>query len=378
VPIKGLTDQVDTFRAFPQIATIRKGAPKGNNQPGQDLSYFRVEFAEQEEEAARRFLELYGAQPTDIDIILPFNEIERCWEAWNEAYVAGALVHRCDGEYVQYAINPNTGESLVRGGRDARTGEPAPCNGAAGCKPHGRLRVIVPGLQRLAYLLLVTGSKHDILSITQQLAAIRDLNGGQLAGIPLVLRRRPRKISTPGPDGKRRRYEKWLICIEADPKWVQAKIAALGVAAMPALDAGAELALPSGVVDADEEEGEEGEPSFVEAAPASPTGPASDDGHTVEGEVVQEGDCPHCGAPGVFHSGPFDECPARSSGEEPVELVCKDCGRPLQDYRANGKTYTVSQLVDIGQSTLDGSVRCGPCLKKRKEETLARQRRKGE
>jgi hypothetical protein len=115
----------------------------------------------------------------------------------------------------------------------------------------------------------------------------------------------------------------------------------------------------------------------TELASAEAT-PAKEGSEAVEGEDMQEDNCPHCGVPGLFHSGPFDECPARGSGEEPVEFVCKDCGRPLQDYQANGKKYTVSQLVDIGQNSLDGSIRCGPCLKKRKEETLARQRRKGE
>ena len=44
---------------------------------------------------------------------------------------------------------------------------------------------------------------------------------GRIAGIPFILRRRPRKISTPRPDGSRARYEKWLLSIEADPEWVK-------------------------------------------------------------------------------------------------------------------------------------------------------------
>ena len=331
MPIKGLTDQTDQYRAFPQIATIRKGAPKGKNQPGQDLKYFRVEFAEHEKEAATRFHKLYRDQPVDIDIVLPFNAIERVWEAWQEAYVAGALVHRCDGEFVRYAIDPHTGEILVRGGLDVKTGQPVPCNGTANCKPRGRLRVIVPGLQRLAYLLLVTGSKHDIINITQQLSAIRDLNGGQLAGIPLVLRRRPRKISTPGQDGKRRRYEKWLISIEADPQWVQAKIAALGLEAMPALEAGMELELPTST---DDEAGEDNNGSE----------------EAVEGEVV--GDAAEVGN----------------------AFPCVECGAPIVDYQVNGETYTASRLVEISDALKEkggpGHL-CGPCLKALKEKLQA-------
>ena len=41
MPIVGLTDR---GMAFPQIGDIRKGEPKGENQPGKDLRWFRVEF----------------------------------------------------------------------------------------------------------------------------------------------------------------------------------------------------------------------------------------------------------------------------------------------------------------------------------------------
>ena len=100
MPIKGLTDRPVGDRAFPQIGTIRKGAPKQANRPGKDLNHFRVEFTQGEEETAKHFHELYGDEPRDINIILPFDEIDRVWEAWNEAYLAGALIHRCDGENI--------------------------------------------------------------------------------------------------------------------------------------------------------------------------------------------------------------------------------------------------------------------------------------
>ena len=236
MPIKGMTDQLPRF---PQIGTIRKGAPKGKNRPGRDLTYFRVEFDEQEEETAERFREIYGEEPREISINLPFDEIDRCWEAWQEAYRAGALIHRCDGEFIEYGINTRTGEVLVRGGLHLETGERVPCSGKVGCKPHGRLRVIIPDLRRLAYLMVLTGSINDIVSISAQLQALRDLNGGRLRGLPLVLQRRPKRISTPsGPNGKRARRETWLLSIEADPRWVEAKLAQLEGASFLQLEAG--------------------------------------------------------------------------------------------------------------------------------------------
>jgi hypothetical protein len=232
VSIKGLTDRNEG--AFPQIGIIRKGAPKTQNAPGKDLAYFRVEFDEKEIQAAQDFVNRFTNAPTDITIMLPFNEIGRCWEAWRETYVAGAMIHRCDGERVQYAINSQTGERLVVNGI-GQNGQPVLCKGKAdGCRPIGRLRVIVPELQRLAYLMVLTTSIHDIINISNQLEAISAMTGGRLAGIPLVLRRRPKKISTPsGANGTRARREKWLVSIEADPEWVKVKLLQMKHDALP-------------------------------------------------------------------------------------------------------------------------------------------------
>lgn len=240
MPIKGLTDRNEG--AFPQIGVIRKGGPKQKMMKdgreisivGKDLPYFRVEFDDKETEAEAAFIAKFTTAPTDIVIVLPFDEIGRCWEAWRETYVAGAMIHRCDGELVQYAINSRTGEKLVINGIGL-DGQPVRCKGKAdGCKPIGRLRVIVPELKRLAYLVVMTTSIHDIINISDQLAGIASMNGGRLAGIPLVLRRRPKKISTPsGEAGKRARREKWLISIEADPEWVKAKLAKMHHDALP-------------------------------------------------------------------------------------------------------------------------------------------------
>jgi hypothetical protein len=74
---------------------------------------------------------------------------------------------------------------------------------------------------------------HDIANLSAQLEALKAVNGGRLAGIPMVLRRRPKKISTPKPDGTRARYTKWMLSIEADPGWVKAKLLEVKQAALP-------------------------------------------------------------------------------------------------------------------------------------------------
>jgi len=255
MPIKGLTDR---GLALPEIGQIRKGAkkPEDGKRPGADLTYFRVEFDEQEVNAAKRFKDIYKDKPAYIRIMFPFNEIERMWDAWYEAYTAGRMVARSDGEFITYQLD-DKGDIIVHNGVDATGAKvPHPENGIAGkdykgrdvkFKATGRLKVLIPELERAAYLTVMTTSVHDIVNISSQLAAFKELNQGQLAGIPFMLRRRPKEISTPSDNGQRVRRVKWLISIEADPEWVRAKLAQVRTLALPNIDEG--LLLPSGEVE---------------------------------------------------------------------------------------------------------------------------------
>lgn len=248
MPIKGLTDR---GLAFPEIGQIRKGAKKTESKPGADLTYFRVEFGDgpADQESARVFLATYGPQPREIRIILPFDEIDRMWDAWLEGYVAGRMVARADGDKYQYLVSSD-GSLVVKNGVDVKTNmerpyiDGQPCywyTNTRGervpvyCKPSGRLKVIIPELARAAYLTVLTTSIHDIGNISQQLEAFRQLNNGRIAGIPLVLRRRPKAISTPNPNDPtvRVRRVKWLLSIEADPEWVKLALSHAKKLALP-------------------------------------------------------------------------------------------------------------------------------------------------
>lgn len=248
MPIRGLTDR---GMAFPQIGQIRKGGKvtKTTKQGKQvempvDLEYFRVVFDEREEATSAKFLASYGEKPTDINIYFPFDQIERMWDAWLEAYTANRMVARSDGAMITYQVNPSTGEVIVQNGYNIKTGEVALYTPGmpAGTdyqgkpipfSPVGRLRVIVPELQRAAYMLLITGSFRDIDNISQQLLAFKTLNKGIISGIPFTLRRRPQWIQVPLNDGTKQRVKKWMVSIEAAPDWVQAQIEASRVRAFP-------------------------------------------------------------------------------------------------------------------------------------------------
>lgn len=231
--IKGLTDR---GYMFPEIGQIRKGAAKDpkQNRPGPDLSYFRVEIDANDARGAQ-FVSIYGNEPKDIHILFAFNEMELNWEAWYEAYTAGRMVARSNGEYFIYLVNVKTGEREVINGLNAK-GERVPHREIVGSyktnsgktedikmKPVGRLKVVIPELHSLAYMTVHTTSIYDIMNISSQLEAVQSMNGGVIAGVPLTLRRRKKMISTPdlNDKSKRVRREKHLISIEADPEWVK-------------------------------------------------------------------------------------------------------------------------------------------------------------
>lgn len=215
MPIKRL--QRDSV-AFPRIGVLRKGAPKGDRGPGQDLDYFR--FDSNDAQALRRFAEVYGERPTQINVYLPYRTVEENFQCWQEAYTAGALQHRCDGE-----------TCVIWLGKDGKYHqEPKPCPG--GCKEVGRLRIIIPELARLAYVTVETHSINDIIQLTENLQAAEALRGN-LQGIPFILSRRERAISTPSKDGKRARRTVSLLSIEPHPDWVRLQLEQMHRQALP-------------------------------------------------------------------------------------------------------------------------------------------------
>lgn len=230
MPIKGLT--TDREPAFPRIGVLRKGGEKPNEkQPGKDLTYFR--FDSDDKQAVQDFEATYGKEPATINVYLPFPTPDENFQAWQEEYKAGGLVHRCDGETMTVWQTPD--------GKYSNEPKPCPHKGKPRtsvnpyCKPVGRLTVIIPELRRFAYVTVGTTSKNDIMELTDNLNAVYAMRG-TLQGIPFRLMRRPRMISTPKPDGGRARYEKWMLSIEADPAWVNVQIASMQRAALIAPD----------------------------------------------------------------------------------------------------------------------------------------------
>lgn len=225
MPIKGLTDRA---AKLPQIGILRKGAskPEDGRGPGRDLGdHFR--FDTQDAEAAEAFRRSYPEKPNRIRVMLPYASVEENFSTWQEDWSFGSLKHRCDGETCVRSLQSDGTYST----------DPVPCPG--GCKPSGRLLVVIPELERLACVMVLTTSKHDIIELTSNLEAIQALRG-DLRGIPLILSRGKRMVSVPEidtktkkPTGKRQRREKWLLSIEAAKDWVQLQLTEMKRAALP-------------------------------------------------------------------------------------------------------------------------------------------------
>lgn len=213
MPIIGLTDRA---ASFPLLGRIRKGDPKTSaNKPGADTNRFRLD-AKGNEAIATAFTAAYGPTPERLPVMLPYATADENLSAWLEEWAAGGLKRRCDG--VSIAIEMD-GDSYVQ--------NPGPCvralGGECGCKEAGKLAVVLPDLPFLGYFELVTSSKWDILELSQNLAAIEAATG-TLRGVPLIVSRVEREISTPGfgaNAGKRVRTTKSLLRLELEPRLQQ-------------------------------------------------------------------------------------------------------------------------------------------------------------
>lgn len=229
--IKNLTGK----SSFPQIGVLRKGdeKPEGSNKPGKDLDYFR--FDTQDDEAMDMFCEYYKDKPRAIRVFLPFQTVDENWDAWQEEWTASSLKHRCDGENVVLWLDKGkySREPIACPYKAIREKDP---DFKGGCKASGRLKVIIPELGRLAYVMVLTTSKNDIMSIDSSLRALYD-GRGTLVGIPLILRRVEKEISTPRGEN-RARVTKSLITIEAQTDWASLHIRALQERSMPQLESG--------------------------------------------------------------------------------------------------------------------------------------------
>lgn len=321
MPIKRL--QQNRLAQFPCIGKLRKGAPKEKRTKngkeyevmGKDLGHFR--FDTDDKAAMQTFTAYYGAEPKEIQVYLPYGTAEENFQAWMEEYKAGGLMRRCDGETMSFHRND-------AGGADLTPKQCAKlCGRACACKEVGRLMIIIPQLARLAYITVETHSVYDIIQLTENLQAAQALRG-DLRGIPFILSRREREISTPGDNGRVRRT-KSLLFIEPDPEWVALKLEEMRLAARPMIEtrpitisgllmdpgAGGHDEDDDDVIDGSPDEAHEPERPAPQARKQAPTGAPPTSQHAPQGKPA--------GAPAKNGNKPT-QGPSRASQEQLAKL----------------------------------------------------------
>lgn len=235
--------------ALPEIGFVRKGAPKNEKgQLGRDLgAAFRVGFFPGNEEAEAKFKGMYQSlNPKEVKIVLPFSDVDSNWDCWYEAYTAGRMIARADGEKFIRKVNMKTGAVEVHDGlpytpfnKDEplwdyinKKGEKAYIY----ARMVGRLKFVLPALGRPATMTLHTTSIYDVVHITEQLNAINEIArrcGASLAGCELILTRRFRDVTWVQDGGKAVRTPKSLVHIEANPEWFEKIMRRMSAMALP-------------------------------------------------------------------------------------------------------------------------------------------------
>lgn len=250
MPIVGLTNVAPRF---PRLGVLRKGGEKQEKttKSGKTYKGYGVDLNEQFRftsdvpDVMDAFKAAHGSDRVErLEVLLPYRTTDENFHAWVELWKAGGLVWRGDGErlvlrqsngrYDRWELGDTLAPEQPQGVRDA--------------KETARLNVIIPALKRFGYVEVQTHSKHDIMEIDGNLRAIEVLRANNeqgLTGIPLLLTRVPREISTPDGKGGRARRTKWLLHIQPSPEWVAGRIGAMQT---HALASAAHVALPQGNV----------------------------------------------------------------------------------------------------------------------------------
>ena len=148
---------------------------------------------------AAAFLEVYGPEPKEIDIMFPSDNPEDFFPQDRRRYGSGTgLICKGDG-LSAWEVNRETGEmvQIECKGKECPYSIPD-AKGQIGCKPVGTLYFLIPNVPGLGCWQMDTGSFNSIVQINSALAFISQLTGGKLALIPLKLVRRPREVVVEG------------------------------------------------------------------------------------------------------------------------------------------------------------------------------------
>lgn len=233
MPILSLTQNITSVReGMNQLGSIRKGAPKKADRPGEDLPYFRIILNPEYQHLQPVVNDLFGAQPEWFEGAHVLEDTaDKAFSFWLEEWGGGGtLYHRCDGEsQVQWYDGKQY--QFGRPGLSKMKCEAPACN----CARVGRLALwfesLLVATGELGYFTVYTSSKNDIVEVQKQLSAaeyLAAMAGKSLISVPMIFGRYFKAISSPAfkkvgsewvQTDKRKMIDKSLFAIRIDPRW---------------------------------------------------------------------------------------------------------------------------------------------------------------
>jgi len=282
MPINGLSDRGSVDPRFQEIGRLRKGAEKpSGNRPGRDLSYFRYVPGSRHLESANVFRQLYGAEPTSLEVYFPFDTMERVFSSWREAYGQNRLCKlRCDGarwhDWIEgdRHYHSEAGRECELHYRDSENRCPD-----CPCQYSGKLSVILEPMwerDQIGLVTVITSSINDIANLAAKLVQWEPLTGKAF-----VLWRAAERIGVP-IKGKRAGKDSDLLHLELRKDFL------VGTYQAAKLQAQARLAGPSVI------------PAQIEAS-AEPPPDLDYDGELIEGDPFLEGEASAAQEPAEPH-----------------------------------------------------------------------------
>jgi len=206
-------------RQFDVAGIIRLGGEQSLGEWNKELSYFRLTSTDPNVPAAPKIAEarnsdgslLYGQEPTALHVMFPsddpdeiFDDAYELWRGSKKKDVKGVLLCRGDGEIAERIVHEDDPWERDRvqcpcPESCAFAAEHTPAklreNGGSACGAVGRLRVICYRVSVLEIYEIRTGSINAFQGLRNKLLDIKShpIFGGRLAGIPMILRRVPKK-----------------------------------------------------------------------------------------------------------------------------------------------------------------------------------------
>lgn len=366
-------------RRLVRLGVIRLGHKETKTKKRRDGTTYEVEYPVQDDHFvltdAPEIAEVYGDEPTELDVLLPFPDIARNFDAFYTVWAGGVLVCKGDGEQVQYAApfraeekNKRTrvynapGDTLVSdgqaqvafswNGQNFAPGDIVPCPGAtadlyphcAACRISAILKVLMakPELFRLGYYQVATGSKRNYDTILGTLELVSGYGRLPLSGIQFKLRL-VEESATYTENGQRKATKKHFLQLEPDPDLTRR----LYVQQAERLVGGEQQAAIPANVDAvtgevfDEAEEPAPPPFAEEGGPAESTGPEWSEELAPEEEQEQ-------GQPDL----PINW--ARFADKAITELNYKDIGDVANTLLEYGITYVSDEAGNCNFKPADG------------------------